>query len=97
VLAGSAPVSHTAASPPSNDMVEKATDAGDDTASDSLMEAGEGDLGSELSFNGNRKGSVSKDRPSVTGKTDLASLLEGLGVEEEEANAGRAGMIRPPY
>lgn len=55
------------------------------------MEVGEGDVASDLSFNAG-----SKDRSGAIGKTDLASLLEGLGVEEE-GSGGKVGMVRPPY
>lgn len=87
VLSGASPAATSTAIP----LTDDANGKGDDTASESLMEVGEGDVASDLSFNAG-----SKDRSGAIGKTDLASLLEGLGVEEE-GSGGKVGMIRPPY
>lgn len=88
VLAGGAPASTAPAS--------RGDPAGDDSASESLVDVGDAELGSESDY-----GHPTERRKvsHKTSKTDLAALLEGIGLEEteEEGQGRKMGMVRPPY
>lgn len=71
-------------------------DPGEDTASESLVEVGDGELGSESELGH----SVERRKVSrKASKTDLAALLEGIGMDEsdEEGEGRKTSMGRPPY
>lgn len=71
-------------------------DPGEDTASESLVDVGDADLGSESEFGHNAEKRKVSRKPS---KTDLAALLEGIGMDEteEEGYSRKTGLGRPPY
>ena len=89
VLAGGGPAPSTSTT---------RADPGEDTGSESLVEVGDGDFGSESEFGHSTERRKVSRKPS---KTDLEALLEGIGMEELEQDGGRldrgAGMGRPPY
>jgi hypothetical protein len=86
VLAGSGPLPGTSTNRP---------DPGDDTGSESLVEVGDGDFGSESEFGHSTERRKISRKPS---KTDLEALLEGIDMEETEqdGHVGRTGLSRPP-
>ncbi|KAM0719956.1 hypothetical protein Q7P37_004091 [Cladosporium fusiforme] len=72
------------------------SDPGEDTASESMVEVEEGDLGSESEFG------HSTERRKVSrkaSKTDLSALLEGIDMDEveQESQGRKVGFGRPPY
>jgi hypothetical protein len=78
-------------------MMAGRSDPGDDTASESLVEVGDGELGSESEFGHSVERKKVSRKPS---KTDLAALLEGIGMEDEaehESLGRKTGLSRPPY
>jgi len=77
-------------------MMADRADPGDDTASESLVEVGDVELGSESEFGHTAERRKISRKPS---KTDLAALLEGIGMDEPESEGlGRkTGLVRPPY
>jgi hypothetical protein len=77
-------------------MMADRADAGEDTASESLVEVGDGELGSESEFGHSVEKRKISRKPS---KTDLAALLEGIGMDEPESEGlGRKTALgRPPY
>jgi hypothetical protein len=77
-------------------MMADRADPGDDTGSESLVEVGDAELGSESEFGHSVERRKISRKPS---KTDLAALLEGIGMDEPEPEGlGRkTGLVRPPY
>jgi hypothetical protein len=78
-------------------MMAGRSDPGEDTASDSLVEVDDGELGSESEFGHSVERKKISRKPS---RTDLAALLEGIGMEDEaehESLGRKTGLSRPPY
>jgi hypothetical protein len=78
-------------------MMAGRLDPGEDTASESLVEVDDGELGSESEFGHSVERKKISRKPS---KTDLAALLEGIGMEDEEEHESlgrKMGLARPPY
>ena len=77
-------------------MMADRADPGSDTASESLVDVGDTELGSESEFGHSVERKKISRKPS---KTDLAALLEGIGMDEPESEGlGRkTGLVRPPY
>jgi hypothetical protein len=78
-------------------MLADRPDPGDDTGSESLVEVGDAELGSESEFGHSVERRKISRKPS---KTDLAALLEGIGMDDEAEPEGlgrKTGLVRPPY